>query len=48
MEFVGSNMGEVVTGAAALSATDHRAIAVYIKALRAIPCERKSTHAATH
>jgi mono/diheme cytochrome c family protein len=48
MEFVGSSMGEVVTGTAALSATDHRAIAVYIKALRAIPSEWKSTHVATH
>jgi mono/diheme cytochrome c family protein len=48
MDFVGSSMGEVVTGTAVLSATDRRAIAVYIKSLPAIPSERKSTHVAAH
>jgi mono/diheme cytochrome c family protein len=48
MDFVGSSMGEVVTGTAALSATDRRAIAVYIKSLPAIPSERRSTHVAAH
>jgi hypothetical protein len=48
MDFVGSSMGEVVMGTAALSATDRRAIAVYIKSLPAIPSERKSTHVAAH
>ena len=48
MDFVGSSMGEVVTGTAALSATDRRVIAIYIKSLRAIPSERKSTDVASH
>ena len=46
-DYVGSGMGEVVKGTAALSDADRRAIAVYIKSLPAIPGEKKSSHVAT-
>ena len=39
-DYVGSGMGEVVKGTAALSAADRRAIALYIKSLPAIRTEK--------
>jgi mono/diheme cytochrome c family protein len=41
MDFVGSGMAEVVKGTAALSDSDRRAIAVYLKSRRAIHTEKK-------
>ena len=41
MDFVGSGMGEVVKGTAALSDADRRAIAVYIKSRPAMHTEKK-------
>lgn len=41
MDFVGSGMGDVVKGTAALSDADRHAIAVYLKSLPAIHTEKK-------
>jgi mono/diheme cytochrome c family protein len=41
MDFVGSGMGDVVKGTAALADSDRRAIAVYIKSLPAIRTQKK-------
>ena len=40
-DFVGSGMGDVVEGTAALSDADRRAIAVYVKSLPAISSKKK-------